>query len=374
MSIRRAPSLTNRLAYIDWARGLAVLMMIEAHTVDAWTRASARRGPAFRDAIMLGGFAAPLFLWLAGVAVVLSAAATIRRGGSRKEAAQAVCRRGLEIFILAFLFRLQGFIVTPGSHAVTLFRVDILNIMGPGIVCAGLVLMLAESPKVLAAAYAALAAAFALAAPIVRTSAAIDRLPLWVQWYLRPAGDLTMFTAFPWAGFVFAGAAVGALLSIVREPAIGPGLVTRSGEHRVHAGLALAGLALVWIGFYTASLPAIYRQSSFWTSSPTYFAIRVGVITAAFALLYAAEQVAVRVGVALTALERLGRRSLFVYWIHVELVYGYATWPIHGRLPLWGVGLAYLGFTALIYGVVVVFDRHWAAPRQMTLEYKAHAV
>ena len=65
---------------------------------------------------------------------------------------------------------------------------------------------------------------------------------------------------------------------------------------------------------------------------------------------------------------------MFVYWIHVELVYGYATWPIHGRLPLWGVGLAYVAFTALMYGAVVVFDRHWAAPRQITLEYKAHAV
>ena len=50
-----------------------------------------------------------------------------------------ICRRGLEIFVLGFLFRLQGFIITPGSHPVTLFRVDILNIMGPAIAVAGLV-------------------------------------------------------------------------------------------------------------------------------------------------------------------------------------------------------------------------------------------
>ena len=68
----------------------------------------------------------------------------VRRGGSRRDAAEAVCRRGLEIFILAFLFRLQAFIVSPGSHPVTLFRVDILNIMGPAIVAAGLVWALAR--------------------------------------------------------------------------------------------------------------------------------------------------------------------------------------------------------------------------------------
>ena len=70
-----------------------------------------------------------------------------------------ICRRGLEIFILAFLFRLQGFIVTPGSHPVTLFRVDILNIMGPAIAVAGLRLGRWRGPTARAcASYAAIAA------------------------------------------------------------------------------------------------------------------------------------------------------------------------------------------------------------------------
>jgi uncharacterized membrane protein len=353
----------QRLAYVDWARGIAVLLMIEAHTIDAWTRAPARRGVLFRDATVLGGFAAPLFLWLAGLAVALAAAAAVRRGGSRRKAAEAVCRRGLEIFILAFLFRLQAFIVSPGGHPITLFRVDILNIMGPAIVAAGLVWMLVESPVRLTAVYACLAAAIAMAAPLVRTMGAVDVLPVWVQWYIRPAAEYTTFTLFPWAGFVFAGAALGVVLTAARE-----------GPHRLHAAIAAAGLLLAWIGFYTASRPAIYAQSSFWTSSPTYFAIRIGVMMAAFAALYAVEQVANRFGVAFTALERFGRRSLFVYWIHVELVYGYATWPLRGRLPLWGVGVAYAAFTALMYGAVVAFDNWRRARLQMTLHEKVKAV
>ena len=75
--------------------------MIEAHTLDAWTRPADRPGILFRDLMVLGGFAAPLFLWLAGVGIVLSAERTARRTGSRRTAAAAVCRRGLEIFILA---------------------------------------------------------------------------------------------------------------------------------------------------------------------------------------------------------------------------------------------------------------------------------
>jgi uncharacterized membrane protein len=354
---------SRRFAYIDWARGIAVLLMIEAHTVDAWTRVSARQGVVYRDAVVLGGFAAPLFLWLAGLAAVLAAAAAVRRGSSRADAAATVCRRGLEIFILAFLFRLQAFIVSPGGHPITLFRVDILNIMGPASAAAGLCWLQVESPTALAALYGCLTAAIAMAAPLVRTMTAIDRLPIWMQWYLRPAAEHTTFTAFPWAGFVFAGAALGVLLANVRQ---------RRGE--LHAGVALAGVTLAGIGLYTASLPALYAQTSFWTSSPTYFAIRVGVMMAAFAALYAAEQAANRAGLSFTALERFGRRSLFVYWIHVELVYGYASWPLRRALPLWGVGIAFVVFTAVMYGAVVLFERWRLARPQMTLHGKVQPV
>ena len=48
--------------------------MIEAHTLDAWTRVADRHARRIRRrARILGGFAAPLFLWLAGLGVVLSA-------------------------------------------------------------------------------------------------------------------------------------------------------------------------------------------------------------------------------------------------------------------------------------------------------------
>jgi len=358
---------THRRAYVDWARGIAVLLMIEAHTADAWTRLSpaVRRTIAFRDATVLGGFAAPLFLWLAGLAVVLAATRAAERAGSRRAAVEMICRRGLEIFILAFLFRLQGFIVTPGSHPVTLFRVDILNIMGPAIAAAGIVWGLARGSTARVLWYSCIAAAFAMATPIVRASPAIDAWPLWLQWYVRPFGEFTIFTLFPWAGFVFAGGAVGALIAAARTP---------GAERRLHTLLGLAGAALVLLGFYTAGRPSIYASSSFWTSSPTYFAIRLGAIMAAFAALYAVEQLANRFGVAFTALERFGRRSLFVYWIHVELVYGYATWPLRGRLPLWGVGLAYAVFTALMYGAVVAFDNWRLAKPQITLHEKVQAV
>jgi uncharacterized membrane protein len=331
--------------------------MIEAHTLDAWTRAADRGSIAFRNATVLGGFAAPLFLWLAGLASVLSAARAAEKSGSRVAALDAICRRGLEIFILAFLFRLQAFIISPGSHPITLFRVDILNIMGPAIVGAGIIWWSAASARPQAATFAAIAAVIAMATPIIREAPIVSALPVWMQWYIRPAGEHTTFTAFPWIGFVFAGGACGSLLAGVRG----------AGERRVHVGLALTGAALVAGGFYASTLPTIYARSSFWTSSPTWFAIRVGVLQLGLAAIFLAEQVVSRASWSsadsvLTALAlswqrpltTLGRNSLFVYWIHVELVYGYASWLWRGRLPLWGTAVGWFAFSALMYRVVIL--------------------
>ena len=324
--------------------------MIVGHTADAWTRAADRQSAVFSWTMVLGGFAAPLFLWLAGLAMALSA----RTCESRAAAARAICKRGLEIFILAFLFRLQAFIVSPGSHPIMIFRVDILNVMGPAIVAVGL-LWVGAATAARAVTYGAVAAAIALVTPIIRNAAWVNELPIWFQWYLRPAGDLTTFTLFPWAGFVFAGAACGVMLSTTND---------MRAERHLQGAFATAGVILVALGFYTATRPSLYVQSNFWSSSPTWFAIRTGILMIAVAGFHLIAVLAARSNLQFRPLERFGRRSLFVYWIHVELVYGYASWPLRRHLPLWGALVACGVFSLLMYGAVVARDRivdNWRA-------------
>src|SRR5258708_593852 len=191
--------------------------MIEAHALDAWSRPADRSLPAFGYLLLLGGFAAPLFLWLAGLGLVLSAERTLATIGRRHTAAEAAVRRGAEIFILAFLFRLQAFIISPGSAPVTLFRVDILNVMGPAMVLAGILWGLSGTPRRATVACGTAATLLAMATPLVRNATWVDALPLWFQWYLRPSGDHTTFTLLPWAGFVLAGAAYGSVLALSND-------------------------------------------------------------------------------------------------------------------------------------------------------------
>ncbi|HET9469287.1 MAG TPA: hypothetical protein VFO48_12770, partial [Vicinamibacterales bacterium] len=51
-------------------------------------------------------------------------------------------------------------------------------------------------------------------------------------------------------------------------------------------------------------------------------------------------------------LEDMGRASLFVYWIHVEMVYGFFSRPIRRSLSLEGALVAYVLFTLFLLGLV----------------------
>ena len=121
--------------------------------------------------------------------------------------------------------------------------------------------------------------------------------------------------------------------------------------------LGLPGLALLAVGFYTAYRPTIYAASSFWTSSPTYFAIRMGAMLMLLSALYAVRPWLQQLPRLTRVLEAFGRNSLFIYWIHVEIVYGYTTWILRQRLPLWSYPVAYIVFCSLMLGAISCKDR-----------------
>jgi hypothetical protein len=47
------PETSERRGYVDWMRGIAVLIMIQTHVIDSWTRAASRSGQGFRNAVIL---------------------------------------------------------------------------------------------------------------------------------------------------------------------------------------------------------------------------------------------------------------------------------------------------------------------------------
>jgi uncharacterized membrane protein len=332
-----------RRGYLDWLRGIAVLIMIEAHTLDSWTRVEDRSQSAYGWSMVLGGFGAPIFLFLAGVAIALAGGSRLRKGQTIAEAAAGLRRRGWEIFGLAFLFRLQSWLISGGPVERTILKVDILNIMGLAMLAAALLWGLGRTTVVRALLLAAAAVALTMLTPLVRATDLLTPLPDALEAYLRPSPGRTTFTIFPWAGFLLAGAAVGLWVDAAR---------TDRQERNVNLALAAIGVAMAVGGYAASYLPPIYEQTNFWTSSPTFFFLRLGILIVLLPLAYAWNRIP-----GWSPLREFGLSSLFVYWIHVEMVYGVLSQPIHRRLPFAVSVLACVLFSVAMFGLVKLKER-----------------
>src|SRR5262245_19612698 len=159
--------------------------MIEAHTLDSWTRVD-DRGHIYGWAIVIGGFGAPIFLLLAGVSLALAAGARLQKGMSEEEAARRARRRAWQIFGLAFLFRLQSAVISGGWQLGSLLKVDILNVMGVSMLAAALMWRGGASTVRRGIVFGVAAIAVAMLTPLVRVTPLLTPLPDPIEWYLRP--------------------------------------------------------------------------------------------------------------------------------------------------------------------------------------------
>jgi uncharacterized membrane protein len=324
--------------------------MVLSHVIDSWTRDADRDRTAFYWASFVGGLAAPAFLFLAGLGTALSGASKLRAGATRLDATLALARRGWIIFGLAFVFRAQALAVGWGAP-IGFLKVDILNVMGPALVVAAFVWGAAAAPAGRVLAACAATVALVMAAPLIRTATWIDALPAPLQWYWRPTPGHTNFTLVPWSAFVFAGVAAGAAFAAAR---------TEPGERRLQWVLALLAVALGGVAYWASLQPTIYPEgrSTFWGASPTFFFERLAIVMALLPLMWTLRRaLPSAIGVPLAT---LGTASFFVYWVHVELVYGGIAIPLKRRLPL---EITIPATLALTYGLsrLVPWTRRWVA-------------
>lgn len=343
--------------YLDWLRGVAVVIMVGAHVVDAWTRQEDRSRTLYMYTIFIAGLAAPLFLFLAGLTIAMSASSRAAKVG-HAEAASMARWRGLQVFGLAFLFRLQSQLLGWGAFS-NFLKVDILNVMGIAMIAAAILWGLSESRSTRILIFAIATAAVAMSTPLVREAGILAMLPDPIEAYIRPLPGRTNFALFPWTGFVLAGAIAGELVHVAREA---------HDERRLQMGLLIAGIGGIVAGYAASFRPSIYPVANFWTSSPTFFFIRLGICTAMMPVAWSIDRFHVFArgrwstyfpapDVPGRVISTLGRSSLFVYWIHVEMAYGGISRPFKRALPLELSLVATVALCALLYAIVKWKDR-----------------
>jgi len=342
----------QRKLWLDWQRGLAVLFMVEWHTYDAWRLDAVAQGRLHDWLNLVGGFAAPSFLYMAGLSQVLSDRAQARRGASPADRRAGALDRALWLLGVAYLFRLGIWVVDGGwrvggglrgvgtSFVLDVLKVDILNVIAVALFLAALALVGRGGRVALAAAVAG-AAAFAFLAPL---AAGLSPPPSPLLEYLW--NGRASFALFPWAGFLFAGAAVGVVSSQADRPAL----------------LLAVGAALYLAGRVADGMAPVYAYQDFWRASPSWFFMRLGVVVGMTAVLQRLPAAADRV---LSWLRTMGRHSLLGYVLSVLLPYGSVSGPLHHRLSMRAALLAVVAMVVLIWAAASLADRRDArrAPR-----------
>jgi uncharacterized membrane protein len=316
----------SRLAYIDWMRGLACLLMFQTHCYDSWLSPSLRQSKFFMYSQLLGTFPAPLFLFLAGISFALVTEKLWTRNLAPSQIARTTILRAAEIFAFGLLFRLQEYLIAWGWAPLSdLLRVDILNTIGVSMMLMGVLCWMvlstergphAKSALVLASAGAALL--IALLTPMMWTTWRPHWLPWPLESYIDGVHNLGtpqrwLFPIFPWTAFSFAGLATGFILQSQRR---------RQREAPTFFALGAAGLVLIAAGrFLDAQTRQLYAVYDYWHTSPNFFLVRVGMLL----IILTASYAWCRWGAAqsgFSPLIQLGQASLLVYWVHVEFVYG----------------------------------------------------
>jgi len=317
----------KRLAYIDWMRGLACVLMFQTHCYDSWMSPEAKKSSAsLMGWSKLGGtLPAPLFIFLAGVSFALVTEKLREKGIARNAIAKQTILRGAEIFGMGLLFRVQEFALGyPWSPWTDLLRVDVLNILGLSMMLMGVLCWVTGEGDVAAARTRTLVAGIfaavivAMATPPLCTTHRPKFLPWPIESYINGVHIFNepqpwLFPLFPWSAFAFAGLAVGFFLLSD---------FARHREGLAFAALGGAGIVACYLSvLLDSSRVRLYAVYDYWHSGPNFLLMRCGILLIILFLVYAW----CRWGLAqrgFSPIIQLGNTSLLVYWVHIEFVYG----------------------------------------------------
>ena len=367
-SWRGAPAKTSRLAYIDWMRGLACVVMFQAHCYSSWLNPQGKKSKFYEYSQVAATLPAPLFIFLAGMSFALVTQRLWEKGSAPNAIAKTTILRGAEIYGLGLLFRVQEYALghkwVPWTD---LFRVDVLNILGLSMMLMGVFCWLMafvsharetqasgatdiekfRSTTIFASLIAA--ALIALLTPLLWTTLR----PRWLPWplesyingvHIYDQPQPWLFPLFPWSAFAFVGLAVG--FFVFSD-------FTKKREVEVFAALGAVGALACGLSilFDTASV-RLYPVGlyDYWHTSPNFFLMRCGILLLILFLAY----VWCRWGLAqkgFSPMIQLGNTSLLVYWVHIEFVYGRFSILPKGRC---GILKATLGFAAIFLAMLAL--------------------
>jgi uncharacterized membrane protein len=307
---------SQRLESLDVLRGIAVVIMVLGHSVDAVLSPAVRATDMFRVYDAVRGFTAPLFLFISGLAFMV---ATERRWEEYRTPGPLVAKRLGRIFVLlvvGYALHLPYFSFEKVVHGASqadiaqFLQADVLHCVALTLLALQLIVMASRTPGIAAGVAGGLAAAVALAAPVLWSADLSGSLPRFLTPYLN-AFQPTVFPVVPYAAYMLAGAVVGRIYLGSRAEG-----KESDALQRVLVVTAVGAL----LGVVSTLVPVqFYPAHDWWKANPGLILIRVFVVFTIAASVLSARPLPKPLG---RPLVLLGRASFLIYTSHLMLVYG----------------------------------------------------
>jgi uncharacterized membrane protein len=308
-----APASSGRILFVDFARAIAVLFMIQGHSLAVLLAPGYEQTVPFGLWLYLRGLTSCTFLFLSGFSFAL---ATERHRPDYLAPTPRLRRRLARLALFLTLGYAMRIPVRPLSQLSQLTvgqwqafgAVDILQLVAVSLFALQVLAWIFRTPGRLGAAALGGAALIVAATPPVWGVAWTSVLPLFPASYFTAATG-SLFPLFPWGAYIFLGAALGSWY--VRQP---------DASRRAGRRFALAGAAMIAAGTaFRLSPLAPYGPTEFWTVSPNLFLVKAGAV---LVLLSGAIALTRRRETLPRVFTVLSHESLTIYFIHLCLLYG----------------------------------------------------
>lgn len=353
----------QRYRFLDLYRGLIVLMMLEGHVLRAVLVPAGQRTEWFSIHEILHGITGPGFLFGAGFAFAI---ATQRRWEQLLSFSPAFFRRvgrALWLVCIGYLLHLPYFSLdktlrNPSPQEWDAFYAfDALQCIGVALITLRLLLALLRSEPLFLQSVLALLLVIVYATPLAWDPDLTAGLPRFLSQAFNGLNG-SFFPIFPNMGFLLAGTLVAWLF--LRKAADGK-------EEGYVKNVGVLGIMLILGGVILDRIPvSLYPVYDFWYTSPNFFWIRLGVLFLMLSGLWYVENAVVhrdRRDVWMPKwLNVLGVESLFIYIIHLIVLYGWVVNPDKNVTVWWGLNLDLipsLTVTLAFIAVMVVLAWGW---------------
>jgi uncharacterized membrane protein len=343
--------------FLDLLRALAVMMMVEGHTVDTLLLNEYRSYDylGFKLWQFARGMTAPIFMLTAGMVFVYLLRSTTLPFRDNPRVAKGV-KRSLLLLAFGYLLRFPsssiiGVFSAPAEQWRAFWIVDALQLIGMGILLILFAAFLSEKWRLNdLAVFGCGGAFFFVCAPFCELIVWNDWLPAPIAAYFY-SGSGSLFPLFPWAGYVMFGGVLGAYLA--RDG-------RESEPFRLIIGLIVLGTTLLALYYFAQSFKAAnYGPVHFWASNQDLTLLRLGSV---LLLIVPIAALSARVRAVPPALLAVGRRTLPVYLLHLVILYGspwnYGLNRVCDKcLPLWPSIAAALLMLIVMVGFAVAFSK-----------------